>query len=101
MLLQEERIVYLGLVPLTGIAQDSHDGLAGAQVAGGLAGAMVANLMYSLPAVELSTTSRTGSGRWLAEVVATFGLVLLVRSLIGSDRTTVAPDRRTPTSYVG
>lgn len=63
----------------------------GAQVAGGLAGAMVANLMYSLPAVELSTTSRTGSGRWLAELVATFGLVLLVRSLIGSDRTTVAP----------
>ena len=63
----------------------------GAQVAGGLVGAMVANLMYSLPAVELSTTSRTGSGHWLAEVVATFGLVLLVRSLIGSERTAVVP----------
>jgi hypothetical protein len=36
---------------------------------------VIANLMYELPAVDISTTERTGTGLWLAEVVATFGLV--------------------------
>jgi glycerol uptake facilitator-like aquaporin len=49
-----------------------------AQVLGGCIGAVVANLMFELPAVELSAHDRTGSGLWLGEVVATFGLVLVV-----------------------
>ncbi len=62
-----------------------------AQVVGGLVGVAVANLMYSLPALELSTTGRSAGGLWLGEVVATFGLVLLVGSLVRSGRTSVAP----------
>ncbi len=58
-----------------------------AQVAGGVAGAMLANLMFELPAVELAGTERTGGGRWLGEVVATAGLVVLVLALARSGRT--------------
>ncbi len=49
-----------------------------AQAAGGAAGAVVANLMFSLPAVELATQVRSSGGLWLGEVVAAFGLVLVV-----------------------
>ena len=34
--------------------------------------------MFELPLVQLSQTARTGSGQWLAEVVATFGLLLTI-----------------------
>ncbi|MFN2568425.1 MAG: aquaporin [Candidatus Dormibacteria bacterium] len=52
-----------------------------AQLAGGLAGTAIANLMFSLPAFSASTHGRTGSGLWLGEVVATFGLLLVVFGL--------------------
>lgn len=49
-----------------------------AQVAGGLLGAVVANLMFELSAVSVAETERGGSGQLLGEVVATLGLVLVV-----------------------
>ena len=49
-----------------------------AQVAGGVVGAVVANLMFEQPAVTIATTDRSGTGIWLAEVVATAGLVLVI-----------------------
>jgi glycerol uptake facilitator-like aquaporin len=49
-----------------------------AQLAGGVLGAVVANLMFDLDAVTLSGHDRTGGGLWLGEVVATLGLVLVV-----------------------
>lgn len=52
--------------------------LVAAQLAGGAVGAVVANLMFDLPAVTVSQHARHGSGLWLAEAVATFGLVLVV-----------------------
>jgi glycerol uptake facilitator-like aquaporin len=55
--------------------------LVAAQILGGLVGVVVANLMFSEPAVSLSTTERGGPGRWLGEVVATAGLVLLITAL--------------------
>jgi arsenate reductase len=51
---------------------------ASAQLAGALVGTVVANVMFSLPAIEVSTTSRGGAGRILGEVVATAGLVLVI-----------------------
>jgi glycerol uptake facilitator-like aquaporin len=45
------------------------------QIAGAAAGVIVANLMFDLPAVVISATSRTGTGQWLGEFVATFGLL--------------------------
>jgi glycerol uptake facilitator-like aquaporin len=49
-----------------------------AQVVGGMLGAALANLMFDLSAIDLSTHDRTGGGLWLGEVVATAGLVLVI-----------------------
>jgi len=74
-----------------GITTPAAVGYWGAQVAGGIGGAVVANLMFALPAVELSRHARSGDGLWLAEVVATFGLVLVVFGLARSGRSALAP----------
>lgn len=62
-----------------------------AQVTGGAAGAMIANLMFSMPAIELSATVRTGGNLWLAEVVATAGLLLVIFGVVRSGRPEAAP----------
>ena len=49
-----------------------------AQLAGGILGVIVANLMFDLPAIAWSTKLRSGSGQWLGEAVATFGLILTI-----------------------
>jgi len=56
------------------------------QVVGGVLGTILANLMFDLPAVEWSTTQRSGGHLWLAEVVATVGLLLVVFSLVRTAR---------------
>lgn len=49
-----------------------------AQIAGGLAGILVAHLMFSEELLQQSTKIRSGGGQWFAEFVATFGLVLTI-----------------------
>lgn len=49
-----------------------------AQVAGGMAGILLAHAMFGLPMMQVSQTVRTGGGLWLAEGVATFGLILVI-----------------------
>lgn len=51
-----------------------------AQVAGGLAGAIVSHAMFDLSVVTFSTKIRTGLPQWFAEVVATFGLLATIIS---------------------
>ncbi len=60
--------------------------LVAAQFAGGLAGTVLANLMFGLDAVTLSTHERAGGGLWLGEVVATIGLLLVIFGTIRSGR---------------
>jgi len=48
------------------------------QIAGGIVGVLTAHLMFDLPAWQISMTARTGAGQWLAEFVATFGLLLTI-----------------------
>jgi glycerol uptake facilitator-like aquaporin len=71
-------------------AMTTRDALAygAAQVAGGVAGAVVANLMFELPAVELSTHDRATAAHLLAEVVATFGLLVVIRGVVHAGRAT-------------
>ncbi len=64
---------------------------AAAQVAGGVAGAVVANAMFSLPPVSLSVHHRDGGGLFLSEVVATFGLLLVVFGIARARRFSAAP----------
>jgi len=56
------------------------------QVAGCCLGAVLANLMFSVSPVLVSTRTRGGTGLLLAEVVATFGLVLVVFGVVRSGR---------------
>ena len=63
----------------------SHSALyVATQIAAGILGVIAANLMFSLPMIELSTTPRTGGGQWLGEVIATFGLVATILACLKS-----------------
>ena len=53
-------------------------GYVAAQVAGGVMGSFLAHAMFDLPVMQISAKLRTGGGQWLAEVVATFGLVTTI-----------------------
>jgi glycerol uptake facilitator-like aquaporin len=61
-----------------------------AQVGGAIVGAVVANVMFELPAVEWSTTQRSGSNLWFAETVATLGLLVVIFGVVRAGRGAVA-----------
>ncbi|HET9052424.1 MAG TPA: MIP/aquaporin family protein [Candidatus Dormibacteraeota bacterium] len=63
----------------------------GAQLCGAAAGTVVANLMFSLAPVSVSSHGRSGGGLWLGEVVATFGLLLVVFGLARRGRVAEVP----------
>jgi len=48
------------------------------QIVGAIVGVYAAHLMFELPVFQFSLTQRTGAGQWLAEAVATFGLLLTI-----------------------
>ena len=60
--------------------------LIAAQVLGGLAGTVAANLMFGLDAVTFSTHQRSGPALWLAEVIATVGLLVVIFGTVRSGR---------------
>ncbi|MDI7863707.1 aquaporin family protein [Rhizobiaceae bacterium n13] len=49
-----------------------------AQIIGGVFGTVVAHAMFDLPILQVSQTVRAGSAQWIAEAVATFGLLLTI-----------------------
>ena len=49
-----------------------------AQLAGGILGMLAAHAMFDLPLLQISDKARTGSGQWLSEGIATFGLALTI-----------------------
>jgi len=57
-----------------------------AQVAGAVAGAVLANLMFDLDAVDWSSKDRSAGHLWLGEVIATAGLVALIFALVRTGR---------------
>ena len=61
-----------------------------AQVLGGVVGVWIAHLMFELPVWQFSITARTGAGQWLAEAVATFGLLLTIFGCIARRPDSVA-----------
>lgn len=62
-----------------------------AQTVGGCIGAVIANLMFSLPAVEWSTHARSSGALWLSEVVATIGLLLVIHGCVRTGRSEAVP----------
>ncbi|MEL7273660.1 MAG: MIP/aquaporin family protein [Pseudomonadota bacterium] len=53
-------------------------GYVAAQIAGGVAGSLIAHAMFELPIVQIATKVRTDVGQWIAEIVATFGLIATI-----------------------
>jgi arsenate reductase len=82
---------WLGRRARTGLSTSHLGGYVAAQSAGAIGGAMLANLMFALPAVSWSATRRSAGHLWLGEAVATAGLVLLIFALARSQRAEVAP----------
>jgi arsenate reductase len=64
-------------------------GYIAAQIVGGCLGAIVANLMFELPAIEWSTKERSSGALWLSEVVATIGLLLVIHGCVRGGRASV------------
>jgi len=48
------------------------------QIAGAVLGVWLAHIMFELPVLQLSQHVRTGAGQWVAEIVATFGLLMVI-----------------------
>lgn len=59
------------------------------QLLGGLAGTALAHAMFELAPFAASTKMRTGASQWLAEVVATAGLLLVIRGALRTHALTV------------
>ena len=55
-----------------------------AQFAGGAGGAILANAMFGLAPVAMAARERTGTGLWLSEVVATFGLLVVIHGTLAT-----------------
>jgi len=60
-----------------------------AQLAGAIAGAWIAHLMFELPLLQVAATVRSGSGQWLAEAIATFGLLVTIFGCVAVARASV------------
>jgi glycerol uptake facilitator-like aquaporin len=85
--------------PLVTIADRFFDGISTreavayitAQIGGALGGALIANAMFALPTFEASTRVRSSGPLWLAEVVATFGLLIVILGVVRSGRSSAVP----------
>jgi glycerol uptake facilitator-like aquaporin len=67
--------------PGNGLSAPGVARYASAQLVGAILGALLANIMFDLPAVQISGKDRISLGHGLGELVATAGLVLLVFAL--------------------
>jgi glycerol uptake facilitator-like aquaporin len=62
-----------------------------AQVAGGCTGAVIANVMFELDPIDLSTHTRSSGALWLSEAVATIGLLLVIHGCVRAGRVSAVP----------
>jgi len=69
------------------------------QILGGLTGAVLANLMFDLPALDISVKDRATSSTFLAEIVATIGLLIVIYGVVTIGRPTLAAG--TVAGYIG
>ncbi|HKT04525.1 MAG TPA: MIP/aquaporin family protein [Rugosimonospora sp.] len=89
----------LGRRTRSGLTARQLGGYVLAQITGAIAGSVLANLMFALPAVHWSGRQRAAGHLWLGETVATAGLILVVFALARSGRAAAAP--AVVGSYIG
>ena len=70
--------VSLALASRGHLPWSAASGYVGVQLLGAACGAWLAHAMFDLPLLQLSSKLREGPGQWLAEVVATAGLLLVI-----------------------
>jgi glycerol uptake facilitator-like aquaporin len=61
------------------------------QILGAVAGAITANFMFNLPAIQLSGNLRVSTGTLFGEVIATAGLIIVIFVLVDRKRTELIP----------
>jgi glycerol uptake facilitator-like aquaporin len=71
-------VVTLAAVALDGFDRRLALAYAAAQTAGAIVGVWLAHVMFALPVLELGSKVRTGTGEWLGEAIATFGLLATI-----------------------
>jgi glycerol uptake facilitator-like aquaporin len=80
------------------VGRRSRTGLSGrdvlaysvAQILGGIGGALLANLMFGLAAVQISQHVRAAPGLWVGELVATAGLIAVILTLARTGRASLS-----------
>lgn len=80
-------VVTLAEVWFGGLSHRDGAAYVAAQLAGAVTGVVLANLMFSEPAVAISSTDRISQGVFLGEAVATLGLLLVIFGMVRSGRT--------------
>jgi glycerol uptake facilitator-like aquaporin len=62
-----------------------------AQTVGGCIGTMLANVMFELDVIDLSTRTRSSGALWLSEVIATIGLLMVIQGCVRTGRGAAVP----------
>jgi arsenate reductase len=62
-----------------------------AQIVGACVGCMVANVMFNLAAINVSTHTRSSGSLWFSEAIATFGLLIVIFGVVRAGRAALAP----------
>jgi len=84
-------VVTLADAAFGGVTPTDATGYIAAQVTGAIAGAWVANGMFGLATFEWAAKTRSSGPLWGSEVVATFGLLLVIFGVVRSGRASAAP----------
>ncbi|MGH3612062.1 MAG: aquaporin [Pseudonocardia sp.] len=80
----------LGRRPGTGLAARDVAAYTTAQTVGAVLGAVLANVMFELAAIQVSDKARASTGMWIGEIVATAGLIALIFALARTGRATLS-----------
>jgi len=62
-----------------------------AQIAGAITGAVIANIMFDLPAIQISSNERVTTGTLVGEVIATAGLITVIFVLVARAQEKLIP----------
>ncbi len=71
-------VVTLAAAATQGLRWHAVPAYIAAQIAGAIVGVWLAHIMFDLPVWQLSTHIRTGIPQWVAEIIATFGLLAVI-----------------------
>jgi len=74
-----------------GLARRLAAGYVAAQVGGAVTGVVLANALFALPPVAIATTDRTGTALIASEMIATYGLLLVIFGVVRSGRVAAVP----------